>query len=117
MSSFQMYGVVTGDFDNRYNVEYFPSIGNWINGEWVENSTNGQRLVANVQPVGGREISYLNNGGERISDARTLYITQPIKDLNLDGVFKFLGESWKIFRFDARPENTYYKIIIARVDE
>lgn len=117
MSAFEMIDVVSADFDTGYNVLHYPVKVQYVDGVLIQTKGTAKEHVANVQPLSEKEIGYLQNGGERIVDSRKLYITTPIEGLSLDSVFEFLGHSWKVFKYDARPENTYYKIIVARVDE
>lgn len=115
MGIFDMTGEVDYDF-TTHDVVFVKDEGQFIDGAWVQVDGERKTYQACVQPVGGRELSFLQNGGERISDFRKLYITQKIEGLELDGVFEFLGQRWKVVDFDDRPENTYTKITVARID-
>ncbi len=117
MGVFDMSGEIDYDFDTGQNCEHQVVVGDYVNGKWVESVLSTQVVQANVQPVSEREIAFLTNGGERIVDARKLYVTEEISGLSLSSRFSFLGQTWRVFRIDSRPENTYYKIIVGRVDE
>lgn len=115
MGVFEMNGEIDNDFTTT-EVVHVKEGGTYVDGVFVSQVAGRQSLSACIQPMSNREIAYLENGGERISDARKLYITQAIDGLDLRSRFEFFGQVWKVFEFDARPENTYYKIIVARVD-
>lgn len=116
MGIFEMNGEIDNDFTTT-QVVHIREGGTYVDGVFVSQEAGRETFSACIQPVSNREIAFLENGGERISDARTLYITQPINGIDLRSKFEFFGQVWKVFEFDSRPENTYYKIIVARVDD
>lgn len=116
MGVFEMDGEIDNDFTTD-EVTHIPSVGSYENGVWVESGGSQKVVSACIQPLSKRELSFLQNGGERVSDFRKLYVTQQIEDLTLMSQFEFFGQRWKVVEFDARPENTYYNIIVARFDE
>ncbi len=116
MGVFDMTGEIDYDFDTGQNCEHQVVHGTYVDGKWEENIVSKQVVQANIQPVSEREIAFLTNGGERIVDARKLYVTEDIPGLSLSSRFVFLGQVWRVFRFDSRPENSYHKILVGRVD-
>lgn len=116
MGVFEMDGEIDNDFTTA-QVVHIKEVGTYVEGVFVSQEGGRETFSACIQPMSNREIAYLENGGERISDARKLYITQSIDGLDLRSRFEFFGQVWKVFEFDSRPENTYNKIIVARVDD
>lgn len=74
---------------------------------------------ANVQPLNPREREALEQGGQRLVDARKIYLNSgdivrefaPNKVVidGLDGVYDIVST-------DIRPAREYYKMVVARMD-
>lgn len=115
MGIFDMKAEINNDFTTA-EIIHVQDASRYENGEFLQ--ADGERVAfsACIQPLSGREIDFLARGGERISDARKLYITAPIENLTLQSRFEFFGQLWKVVEFDHRPENTYCRITVMRYD-
>lgn len=109
-------GLIKGDFDSKLNVVRIVRSGEYVDGRWVETEVARQSFTANVQPVSDHELAFLSSGGERIVDARKLYINENVEGVDLTGEWEFLGARWKPIRMDSRPARHYLKITVARKD-
>ena len=75
---------------------------------------------ANVQPLNPRERRAIEEGGQRLLDARKIYINYdktpkvfPSDRVEIDG----LEGQYEIVRSDIRIERQYCKIIVSKVDQ
>ncbi len=118
MPTLNFGGLIKEDFDSGLEVvRIFRTAGRYVEGVWVPGAETRKSFRANVQPASDREIAFLTNGGERIVDARRLYINDDVGDVDLSGLFEFKGQRWKPVKIDNRPKRSYCKVIVARVDQ
>lgn len=111
-------GLIKGDFDSGLDVVRVITQGSYVDGIWQEQEIKSAPFRANVQPLSDRELNFLSNGGERIVDARKIYINdESFADLDLSGYFEFDGQRWKPIKIDKRKKRMYCKVIVSRVDE
>lgn len=93
--------------------------GDWgANGLWVEDWGPWEPYTVNIQPASDREVEFLRNGGERILDARRVYVNDgEMEVITLEGEWLFLGVRWKTVKCDNRYWNSYCKLIVTRLDD
>lgn len=94
--------------------------GSYVDGKWVETPGISEPHVITLQPVSEKELDNLSKGGERIVDARKIYVNDgdlysisPSDDWvldSIDGIFKTV-------KLDNRPWRNYCKIIVSRKDD
>lgn len=109
-------GLIKGDFDSGLNIVRIKKSGQYVNGIWVDGEETRKSFTANVQPVSDHELSFLTNGGERIVDARKIYLNDDVDEVDLSGEWEFLGARWKPIKIDSRPSRHYVKLTVARKD-
>lgn len=110
-------GLIKGDFDSKLSVvRIIETGGAYVDGRWVPGTETRKAYTANVQPVSDHELDFLSSGGERIVDARKLYINENVEDVDLSGEWEFLGSRWKPVKMDNRLSRHYLKITVARKD-
>jgi hypothetical protein len=92
--------------------------GGYINGIFVPGSTTTTPYTVNIQPVTDRELDFLQQGGERIIDARRIYVNGANMQLiDQTGTWTFIGQQWKAHKCDNRYWRNYCKIIVSRIDD
>lgn len=93
--------------------------GQYVDGLWVPGvpvSTLFRRV--NIQPLRDDELDLLLRAGQRIIDARKLYINNGKFDaLQLNAKVEFLSQEWKVIKADIRPWHKYAKLIVDRIDD
>ena len=95
-------------------------VGSYVEGKWVGLESGSEPHAVTLQPASDKEIQSLSKGGERIVDARRIYINDgdlysisPSDDWTfsgVDGVFKTV-------KLDNRPWRNYCKAIVSRKDD
>lgn len=71
-----------------------------------------------IQPLTDDELDLLLRAGQRIIDARKLYINNGNFDaLQLSAKVEFLSQEWKLIKADVRPWRKYAKLIVDRIDD
>lgn len=74
--------------------------------------------TVNIQPVTDRELDFLQQGGERIVDARRIYVNSgDLQSIDHTGTWAFLGQQWKAHKCDNRYWRNYVKVIVSRIDQ
>lgn len=112
-----MLGHVSGTFTSIPATRRMTG-GGWVNGEWVEVVGDPQPYDINTQPASDREIDFLRNGGERITEARRVYINDgDMESVTNNGEWEFIGQRWKTVKCDNRYWNNYCKLIVMRIDD
>lgn len=92
--------------------------GAWVDGIWTPGAGVTSNYTVNIQPVSMRELDFLRQGGERIIDARKIYINDGNMQLiDQTGVWEFLGQRWKAVGVDNRYWNDYCKVFVSRIDD
>lgn len=96
-----------------YTSGHYDDDGIWVPGAEVE-----ETYTANIQPLNDREIDNLLRAGERLLDARKIYINSgDLEKLKMSFDMEFLGQRYKIIRSDIRPWRTYAKVVVSRYDD
>ncbi len=94
------------------------SSGSWVEGIWVAAPTAPVPYIVNIQPASDREVDFLRQGGERITDVRRVYINQgEMQLIDQTGTWEFLGQQWKTVKCDNRYWRNYCKVLVMRVDD
>lgn len=116
--SIDMVGHVDGVLES-IEAKRRKNLGDWgANGLWVEDFDAREPFTVNIQPASDREIDFLRNGGERITDARRVYVNDgEMENITLEGEWFFLGVRWKTVKCDNRYWNNYCKLIVMRIDD
>lgn len=92
--------------------------GQWIEGIWVPGATETKPYVVNIQQASDREVDFIRQGGERITDVRRIYINQgEMQLIDQAGTWEFLGQQWKATKCDNRYWRNYCKVIVMRIDD
>lgn len=91
--------------------------GNYVNGIWVYGPTTITRHIVNIQSATDREIETIEKGGERIVDARRVYVNDGIDaSISPSDIWEFYGQRWKCHKLDLKPNLNYCKAIVSRID-
>lgn len=91
--------------------------GGYVNGIWVNGATTITSHTVNIQPATDREIEAIEKGGERILDARRIYVNDGIDaSISPSDIWEFDGQRWKCHKMDNRPWRNYCKAIVSRID-
>lgn len=92
--------------------------GDWVDGIWVSGIPATSPYVVTIQPATDREVDFIRQGGERIVDARRIYINEGNMQLiDQTGTWEFLGQQWKAVKVDNRYWRNYCKVIVSRIDD
>jgi len=97
-----------------------PVAGSYVGGKWVDASGLSTPHAVTIQPVSEKEIDSLSQGGERLVDARKIYINDG--DLysispSDDWAFTGIDGTFKTVKLDNRPWRNYCKAIVSRKDD
>ena len=94
--------------------------GSFVDGKWVTTAGVSTPHSVTLQSVSEKEIDNLSKGGERIVDARKIYINDgnlysisPSDDWTLNGI----DGVFKTVKSDNRPWRNYCKLIVSRKDD
>ena len=75
--------------------------GQLVEGIWTPGVPSTQPYVVNIQPASDREVDFIRQGGERITDVRRIYINQgEMQLIDQTGTWEFLGQQWKTTKCD-----------------
>jgi len=119
--SLDVIGFIDDTFESNIGTRTSYSNGAYVEGKWVQNTPNAPTTHrVNLQPVtDGKEIAFLELGGERISDARVVYVNDGLvgsisqsdtwEFSDIDGVFKTV-------KVDNRPSRNYARLVVVRED-
>jgi len=91
--------------------------GAYVDGIYVPNNGTPEPYVINTQPATDREIDFIRQGGERITEVRRIYINQGNMQLiDQTGLWSFLGQAWKAVAVDNRYWRNYCRVMVVRID-
>jgi len=91
--------------------------GQWVDGIWTPGTPDTKPYVVNIQPASDREVDFIRQGGERITDVRRIYINQgEMQLIDQTGTWTFLGQQWKAVKCDNRYWRNYCKVLVMRID-
>lgn len=92
--------------------------GQFVEGIWVPGATETKPYVVNIQQASDREVDFIRQGGERITDVRRIYINQgEMQLIDQTGTWEFLGQQWKAVKCDNRYWRNYCKVLVMRIDD
>lgn len=92
--------------------------GAYVDGKYVEGTETITPHIVTIQPASDREIDALVSGGERIVDARRVYVNDGVlASISQADEWIFDGQSWKCVKLDNRPWRNYCKAIVSRIDD
>jgi hypothetical protein len=92
--------------------------GQFIDGIWVPGTTDTKDYTVNIQQASDREIDFIRQGGERITDVRRIYINDgEMQLIDQTGTWTFLSQQWKAVKCDNRWWRDYCKVIVMRIDD
>ena len=116
--SLDMRGQVDAVFKSVEATRTITTNGEYFNGIWQPGQVIRSTFIANLQPASDREIDFLIQGGERVIDARRLYISDgDTTGIDNTGDWEFLGKRWKTVKSDNRPWRNYCKLIVSLYDD
>lgn len=109
-----------GHIDNVFKsvpATHVGKSGGYVDGVWQEVTSSPVSFQVNIQPLNDKELSFLQQGGERIVDPRKIYVNSgDLNSIQLAGEWVFLGQRWKIIRTDNRPWRNYCRVVVDRYD-
>lgn len=92
--------------------------GQWVEGIWVPGTTETNPYIVNIQPASDREVDFIRQGGERITDVRRIYINEgEMQLIDQTGIWTFLSQQWKAVKCDNRWWRNYCKVLVMRIDD
>jgi hypothetical protein len=92
--------------------------GGYVDGIWQDGTTTTTSHTVTIQPASDREIDTIERGGERIVDARRVYVNDGVlASIRQADIWEFDGQLWKCHKLDNRPWRNYCKAIVSRIDE
>lgn len=116
--SLNMEGQIDGVFESVEASRTVDTGGAWVDGIWTPGTPNTTPYIVNIQPASDREVDFLRQGGERITDARRIYINQgDMQLIDQTGTWTFLDQQWKAVKVDNRYWRNYCKVIVMRIDD
>lgn len=116
--SLNMEGQIDGVFESVEASRTVDTGGAWVDGIWMPGMPSTTPYIVNIQPASDREVDFLRQGGERITDARRIYINQgDMQLIDQTGTWAFLGQQWKAVKCDNRYWRNYCKVIVTRIDD
>jgi hypothetical protein len=95
-----------------------PKAGAYVGGLWVPDApATPIPHTVTIQPASDREIESIERGGERIVDARRIYVNDGVlASISPADIWNFDGQRWKCHKLDNRPWRNYCKAIVSRID-
>lgn len=91
--------------------------GSYVDGVWTVDLPVTDSYTVNIQPANDREIDFVRNAGERITDVRRIYINDVnMGNIDQTGEWAFSGQRWKAVACDNRPWRDYCKCLVVRID-
>lgn len=117
--SLDMFGHVDHVFESVKATRKSKSGGAYVSGKWVAGTETETIHSVNVQPLSMKEINFLTSGGERIVDARKVYITDGTSAEISEADTWILGSlpgEYRAIMVDNGPWVNYCKLIVTRID-
>ena len=118
MSLLDMTGFIDDTFKSVTATRTYNAPGSYVAGIWQAGAESTADFDVSLQPLNHKDINFLNEGGERITDTRKVYVNKSVSDLGngdrwafagVDGVFKAVG-------IDNRPWRNYCRFYAVRLD-
>jgi len=115
-----MTGHIDGVFQSTPASRTSKTGGEYVSGRWVSGTPTVTTHIVNIQPATDREIDFMQSAGERVLDARRVYVNDStIYTFNEADTWVFTGVDgvFKTVSIDDRPWRTYTKLIVNRLDD
>ena len=120
MAGLDMQGFVDPVFKSVEAVRTSYSDGDYVNGIWVDGgSPVDTSHDCTIQQASDREIDTLEKGGDRVLDARRIWVNDSaiaLAKISQADLWTFEGQTWKCYKIDNRPWRTYCRLVVARFD-
>ncbi|MDX1487719.1 MAG: hypothetical protein R3268_05925 [Acidiferrobacterales bacterium] len=84
-------------------------------GDYVPGIETTSEHIANVQPATLKQIEFLAQGGERVTDVRQVWVNDGTS-IPVGAELEFLGYSWKVLQADNRPWRGRTKVVVTRLE-
>ena len=118
MAGLDMTGHIGPVFKSIPATRTSKSGGGYVDGIYVNGTPVTTSHTVTIQPASDREIEVIESGGERITDARRIYVNDGIDaSIKKSDTWTFDGQEWKCYKLDNRPWRNYCKAIVARFDD
>lgn len=115
--SLDMFGQIDDVFESIQADRVSKTGGAYVNGLWVDGVETETPHTVTIQPASDREIAALVSGGERITDARRVYVNDGVlAEISQADDWLFDGQRWKTVKLDNRPWRNYCKAIVSLYD-
>lgn len=118
--SLDMSGHIDSTFESVTATRTAKAGGAYVDGKWVDGSSAATNHIVNLQPLNDRERKTLQEAGERIIDARKIYVNDgDIYSVSEADMWSFAGVDgvFKTVSVDNRPWRNYCKIVVSRKDD
>ena len=90
----------------------------YVDGIYVDGVETPTPHTVTVQQASDRDIESIEKGGERIVDARRVYVNDGIDaSISPSDAWVFQGQRWKCGKLDNRPWRNYCRAIVYRIDD
>lgn len=118
MPALDMYGFIDSVFTSVPAIRISKNGGDYDDdGIWEDGIESRHNHAVNIQQASDREIDFLSQGGERITDARRIYINDGVDaSISPSDIWEFLGQRWKCISMDNKHWRSYCKVIVSRID-
>lgn len=117
MAGLDMKGHIGDVFQSIAATRTSYSGGGYVNGLWVDGTSTDTPHTVTIQPATDKEIEVIEKGGERVIDARRIYINDGVlAEISQADTWAFDGQVFKCYKLDNRPWRNYCKVIVARID-
>lgn len=118
--SLDLAGFIDGVFQSTPASRTSKTGGQYTNGRWVSGTPTVTSHTVTLQPASTREIDFIQNAGERVTDVRRVYLndnTVYTFDEADTWVFTGVDGVFKTVSIDDRPWRTYTKLMVSRIDD
>lgn len=120
-TALDMGGTVDGDFQST-PAQRHPKSGGYVDGIWKADAAAKPipGYIVTLQAVSPRELQSITSGGERVVDARRVYINDgDLTELDNGDKWEFdtVDGVFKVLKLDNRPWRNYCKLIVSRIDD
>lgn len=115
--SLDMFGQIDDVFES-VPATRTPDGGTYVDGIFVPALGTPSAYIINTQPATDREVDFIRQGGERITEVRKIYINSgDLQAVDQTGTWEFLGQKWKTVGCDNRWWRNYCRVMVNRIDD
>ncbi len=118
--SLDMTGHIDSTFESVGATRTGYTGGGYVDGKWVDGASVDTAHTINLQPLSDKERRTLQEAGERVVDARKVYVNDgDLYSISEADTWVFIGISgvFKTVSLDNRPWRNYCKIVVSRKDD